>query len=55
VLGAVTQAWDVQHRIRRRVALVTFAGVMVGLFGLFCVGAAIELVGPGLNAITRLI
>jgi polysaccharide chain length determinant protein (PEP-CTERM system associated) len=49
VLGAVSQVWEGQNRVRRRVVLLGFAGAMAGLAMLLLAGVAIEAVGPGIH------
>lgn len=53
VLGAVSRAWEEQHWLRRRAAMLGFASAMGALTILFLVGAAIEMIGPGMHAIVK--
>jgi uncharacterized protein involved in exopolysaccharide biosynthesis len=53
VLGAITQAALVQHRLRRRVALIGFSGAIAGLAALFAGAIALEVEGPGLSTLVR--
>jgi polysaccharide chain length determinant protein (PEP-CTERM system associated) len=50
VLGVVTQGWQGQHSVRRRISLLAFAGALGGLAVLFAAGVFIELLGPGVHS-----
>lgn len=51
VLGVVTNAWESEHRLRRRLGLVGFAGSVAVLGSLYLAGIGVELIGPGLRAL----
>ena len=51
VLGTVSQVWRERHRVRRRFELFSCSAAIGGLFILLFAAIAIELAGPGLNAL----
>jgi protein tyrosine kinase modulator len=54
VLGAVSVFGMARHRIRRRLALLGFVGVMGALIALFAVALIVEVAGPGLHTLAGL-
>ena len=55
VLGVVSRAWEARYRLRKRMIFLSFAGAIIGLFALFAVAALVEVAGPGLNSLARLV
>jgi polysaccharide chain length determinant protein (PEP-CTERM system associated) len=55
VLGAITEARDDRRTRRRRMAVLAFAGAIVALTGLFAAVAAVEVVGPGVHSVLRMV
>jgi polysaccharide chain length determinant protein (PEP-CTERM system associated) len=53
VLGTVSQAWEAEHRRRRRIALLGFSAVMACLCALFGVAILLETMGYGLQTLVR--
>jgi protein tyrosine kinase modulator len=55
VLGAVSHAWAARHQLERRMAVLSFAGVMGALFAVFVAAVALEVAGPGVHALVRFV
>jgi len=55
VLGVVSTAWASRHRLRRRITGLVFVGAVAALVGLFAVAVVLEVSGPGLHELVRLV